>query len=217
MVDTNETIEVSTDDGFFGTHKGVNIPFSYNRQVIAAIGITGEPEKVRQYALFAQKITSLILREQEIDLMDHNQKNWQNYVIRSLPKLAENYQQLLSVGVGNRSGIFKQSESYHNARLAIKSLGTEDNFAVYDELELEILLGCVTDTAKKKYLEKTTEKLGDEELNLLRIYFEQDMSLKDTAEKLFLHKNTLQYQLNRIEKITGYNPRSFQDAVKLYC
>ena len=42
------------------------------------------------------------------------------------------------------------------------------------------------------------------------------MSLKETAEQLYLHKNTLQYQLDRIWKNTGYNPRNFKDATVLY-
>ncbi|MCM1894391.1 MULTISPECIES: helix-turn-helix domain-containing protein [Dorea] len=42
------------------------------------------------------------------------------------------------------------------------------------------------------------------------------MSLIRTCDKLYLHKNTLQYKLNRIHKITGLNPRKFQDAVLLY-
>ncbi|MBD5084949.1 MAG: PucR family transcriptional regulator [Clostridiales bacterium] len=43
------------------------------------------------------------------------------------------------------------------------------------------------------------------------------MSLKEASGALFLHKNTLQYhQLDRIWRETGYDPRSFQDAVILY-
>ena len=42
------------------------------------------------------------------------------------------------------------------------------------------------------------------------------MSLKQTAEALYLHKNTLQYRLNRIARETGYNPRVFTDAARLY-
>ena len=51
---------------------------------------------------------------------------------------------------------------------------------------------------------------------MLKVYFSTDMSLKDTSEKIFLHKNTLQYKLNRIEKLTGYNPRVFSGAVRLF-
>ena len=42
------------------------------------------------------------------------------------------------------------------------------------------------------------------------------MRLKQASEALYLHKNTLQYQLDRIHRETGYNPREFADAVILY-
>lgn len=58
--------------------------------------------------------------------------------------------------------------------------------------------------------------LDHQEYQHLRTYFANNLSLKATVEALFLHKNTIQYQLNRIWKRTGYNPRIFQDAVVLY-
>ncbi len=42
------------------------------------------------------------------------------------------------------------------------------------------------------------------------------MSLLNTANRLFIHKNTLQYKLDRIHKLCGYNPRKFRDANILY-
>ena len=42
------------------------------------------------------------------------------------------------------------------------------------------------------------------------------MSLKNAADALFIHKNTLQYQLDRVRDMTGLDPRNFQDAVSLY-
>ena len=77
-------------------------------------------------------------------------------------------------------------------------------------------MGCVNEQAKKEYLGKILTGLEKEDIDLLKVYFSTDMSLKDTSEKLFLHKNTLQYKLNRIEKLTGYNPRMFSGAVRLF-
>ena len=59
-------------------------------------------------------------------------------------------------------------------------------------------------------------KLSEKDIELLKVYFFNNMSLKDTSEQLFLHKNTLQYQLDKIGKLTGYNPREFKDASILY-
>ena len=77
-------------------------------------------------------------------------------------------------------------------------------------------MGIFSADTKRHYLDKTISKLSEKELDLLETYFFHDMSLKDTCEELYLHKNTLQYKLNKIHKTTGYNPRNFKNAVVLY-
>ena len=84
VVKTGQTIEVETDGSFFGTQKGVNLPFLYQGELIAAIGISGAPNEVRRFAYLAQRITMLILREQELDEQSNGEKAQLNYVIRSL-------------------------------------------------------------------------------------------------------------------------------------
>ena len=61
VIVTGQTIEVESDNSYFGTQKGVNMPFVYKGETIAVIGISGAPKEVRQYAYLAQKITNLIL------------------------------------------------------------------------------------------------------------------------------------------------------------
>lgn len=44
---TEQTIEVFSDDDFPGTQKGINMPLYYHGSFLAVIGITGEPDQVR--------------------------------------------------------------------------------------------------------------------------------------------------------------------------
>ena len=59
VVMTGHTIEVSNDDNFLGTKKGINIPITYGNTIIAVIGISGEVEEVRKYAYLAQRIKQI--------------------------------------------------------------------------------------------------------------------------------------------------------------
>ena len=52
-------------------------------------------------------------------------------------------------------------------------------------MDLELILASVNSRNKKAFLEKTLDKLSSEDLELLRIYFSCDMSLKKTANKHF--------------------------------
>mgnify|MGYP002508513347 CR=1 FL=1 len=50
----------------------------------------------------------------------------------------------------------------------------------------------------------------------LRALFSCDGSLQQTAEKLYIHKNTLQYKLNKLHQLTGLNPRSMEGSALYY-
>ena len=83
-IKAGETIEVTDDDSFFGTKRGINIPITYNGKIIAVIGISGAVEEVRKYAYLAQKITDILLKERELESLGAQKKNRLNYVIRCL-------------------------------------------------------------------------------------------------------------------------------------
>lgn len=293
-----ETIAVERDDAYDGTHRGVNIPVHHNGEVIAVIGITGDPDEVQKYGVLAQKITALILREHELEEQSGNEKARMHHVIRALAlgehlnyefyrsfleqlgvdrsveraavvvhtgevenltalkselhralrhrnvtlytfcypneyillldrdeitpvtealrELSAEHPGALRIGVGSFEKLSRQSRSYEAATIARRSLKPGETIAFFDALDLEILLGALPGEARERYLTKTVAALPDADRALLRAYFDADMSLKQTAEALYLHKNTLQYRLDRIARETGYNPRVFTDAARLY-
>ncbi|MBO4837077.1 MAG: helix-turn-helix domain-containing protein, partial [Clostridia bacterium] len=45
---------------------------------------------------------------------------------------------------------------------------------------------------------------------------ENSFSISDTARAMFIHKNTLIYRIERVERLTGFRLRSFRDAMLLY-
>jgi carbohydrate diacid regulator len=139
-------------------------------------------------------------------------KKWE-YLFKAL---ADKYKKILKIGVGNRCAVDKQYLSYHSAILTIKSMSVYENFALFDNLDLDILLNSIPQNVKETYLQKTIISLSQEDKKLIKTYYENDMSLKDTSESLFIHKNTLQYKLDKIEEKCGYNPRSFRKGVILY-
>ena len=55
-----------------------------------------------------------------------------------------------------------------------------------------------------------------EAVSILRVLYECDGSINQAAEQLYLHKNTLQYKLNRLREKTGYDPRKLSSAPYYY-
>ena len=132
-----------------------------------------------------------------------------------MEKLAADGRGILRIGAGTAESLSGQHRSYRAAERALKSLKT-GGFASYEEMDLELLLAGVPDEAQKMFLEKTVGMLAREDLRLLSVYFEEDCSLLKTSRRLNIHRNTLQYRLDRIFGICGYNPRTFRDGTVLY-
>ena len=60
----------------------------------------------------------------------------------------------------------------------------------------------------------TEEVYRDEELIVTaEVFLESNLTLSETSRALFIHRNTLSYRLDKIERLTGLNIRKFPDAV----
>jgi carbohydrate diacid regulator len=46
-------------------------------------------------------------------------------------------------------------------------------------------------------------------------FFENNLNLSEAARKLYIHRNTLIYRLEKIQRVTGLDLRTFEDAVLL--
>ncbi len=55
----------------------------------------------------------------------------------------------------------------------------------------------------------------DETLALIEKFFENNLNTSETARKLYIHRNTLIYRLDKIQKETGLDVRTFDDALTL--
>jgi carbohydrate diacid regulator len=131
--------------------------------------------------------------------------------------------QRLCIGVGKKVSSFKRLHlSYHQAMQALNiSLQSRDiRVAVYEEMDLEVLVQDLSRKAAEEYVQRVLGTLPEKDLlqakGTLKAYFANNGSIAQTAEQLFIHKNTLQYRLNRILDKTGYNPRELEDGFNLY-
>lgn len=60
---------------------------------------------------------------------------------------------------------------------------------------------------------KLPESLDDETLNTINKFFDNNLNISETSRQLFLHRNTLVYRLEKIQKSTGLDIRVFDDAL----
>ncbi|MCG8539147.1 MAG: helix-turn-helix domain-containing protein [Clostridia bacterium] len=113
-------------------------------------------------------------------------------------------------------------KSYIEAKKALNvALSSRRSFIKkYQDLDIGLLLDDILDATKTNFVNKIFKNMDKDErsksIEILIKYFENNGSINKTADELFLHKNTLQYRLNKIKKLTGYDPRVIEDMVVLY-
>ena len=70
---------------------------------------------------------------------------------------------------------------------------------------------------KNSFLNEQISKiLYDTELTeSLKAFFENNLNISETSRNTFVHRNTLVYRLDKIQKLTGLDARDFEDAVSI--
>lgn len=92
------------------------------------------------------------------------------------------------------------------------------NESIIDEkkLILEGIIDSVSEEKKEKIYTLFNEgfsKLDNEMIRTIEVFFRCGLNLSDAAKELYIHRNTLIYRLDKVEKYTTYDIRDFNSAV----
>ncbi len=126
------------------------------------------------------------------------------------------------VGIGTIATHLRDlAKSYKEAQIAIevgKVFDTEKYIINYENLGIGRLIYQLPTTLCEMFLQEVFKKnpidaLDKETLFTIHKFFENNLNVSETARKLFVHRNTLVYRLEKIKKLTGLDLREFDDAI----
>ncbi|SHE31101.1 CdaR family transcriptional regulator [Clostridium fallax] len=137
--------------------------------------------------------------------------------IKSILDILEN--KSVKVGISNKEKII--GKAVKQAKLAIK-VGSDyikkENIFYYENLYfLSVLATCKENDLMKNHVKKLKDE--GEKIELIKtidMYIECNGEINLTAKKLNIHRNTLNYRLEKINCLTGKNPKVFLDLFELY-
>lgn len=117
--------------------------------------------------------------------------------------------------------IRKVSNSYKEAKLALsvgKIFNSEQNVVSYSSLGIGRLIYQLPLPMCKMFIEEifkdqSPEDFDDETLTTINQFFENSLNVSETSRQLYIHRNTLVYRLDKIQKNTGLDLRVFDDAI----
>ncbi len=179
--------------------------------------------------LFPDRQCDFVLSTNETDITIIKQMN-DGAEAKELYKMAKNVQDTLTqelglktvIGIGTVvSHIRELARAYKEAGVAIevgKVFDTEKSIINYENLGIGRLIYQLPTTLCEMFLMEVFKKnpidsLDQETLFTINKFFENNLNVSETARKLFVHRNTLVYRLEKIKKLTGLDLREFDDAI----
>ena len=113
------------------------------------------------------------------------------------------------------------SKSYKEAKMALdvgKIFYAEKSVAAYSTLGIGRLIYQLPVNLCKLFIqeifgENIPEELDEETLVTVNKFFENNLNVSETSRQLFVHRNTLVYRIEKLQKATGLDIRTFDDAL----
>ena len=113
------------------------------------------------------------------------------------------------------------ARAYKEAQVALevgKVFETEKNIISYENLGIGRLIYQLPTTLCEMFLQEvfkkgSLESLDRETLMTIQCFFENNLNVSETSRKLFVHRNTLVYRLEKIRKLTGLDLRELEHAI----
>ena len=113
------------------------------------------------------------------------------------------------------------SRSYKEAKMALdvgKIFFGERNIIAYSELGIGRLIYQLPIPLCKMFIKeifdgKSPDDFDEETLTTINKFFENSLNVSETSRQLFIHRNTLVYRLDKLQKSTGLDLRVFEDAI----
>ena len=177
------------------------------------------PDKLKDFVVVIDDESTALIKEfndddgaQKIDQLAKN-------IVETL-----NTESMLKAKIGIGTPVESLSEigrSFKEAQTALLVGGifeNEKSVVNYNSLGLGRLIYQLPETLCKLFLDEVFtkgayESLDSETILTIQKFFENNLNVSETSRLLYVHRNTLVYRLDKIQKITGLDLRNFDDAI----
>lgn len=113
------------------------------------------------------------------------------------------------------------SRSYKEAKMALdvgKIFYSDKNVVAYNNLGIGRLIYQLPMSLCRMFIKeifdgKSPDDLDEETLTTINKFFENNLNVSETSRQLYIHRNTLVYRLDKLQKSTGLDLRVFEDAI----
>lgn len=161
----------------------------------------------------------------EIIILYHFYKdeNISKTIFQLQEKLLEKTKLDFRFGIGTKAFEYSSlKESYKAAKEILNFMikfSIKKSVSEYEKMDLEFIFLNLKKSDIENFTNRILKNFTPKEIEefslLMNSYEENNGSIFHTSEALFMHKNTLQYKLNKIKQLSGYDPRHLKDFIVL--
>lgn len=177
------------------------------------------PDRQRDFVLSVSEVDIVVIKEMTYEESPEN-----------LFAIAESIENALKselkvktvIGIGSTAYHLRElADVYKEAQVAIevgKVFDTEKSIINYENLGIGRIIYQLPTTLCEMFLSEVFKKnpiaaLDEDTLETINKFFENNLNVSETSRKLYVHRNTLVYRLEKIKKITGLDLREFDHAI----
>ena len=177
------------------------------------------PDKNKDYVISVGENDIVLVKEVKATCDSRELEKVANTIVDTT---STEFFQKVTVGIGTVAENIKDlARSFKEAQVAIevgKVFDTEKNIINYENLGIGRLVYQLPTTLCEMFLQEvfkkgSLESLDQETLMTIQAFFENNLNVSETSRKLFVHRNTLVYRLEKIRKLTGLDLREFEHAI----
>ena len=177
------------------------------------------PDKSHDYVISVGERDIVLVKELKTAL---DMKEIEKIAVNIADTLSTEFYTKVAIGISTVVDNIKDlAKAYQEAQVALevgKVFETEKNIISYENLGIGRLIYQLPTTLCEMFLQEVFKKgnlesLDRETLMTIQCFFENNLNVSETSRKLFVHRNTLVYRLEKIRKLTGLDLREFEHAI----
>lgn len=177
------------------------------------------PDKVHDYVVSVGEHDIVLVKELKPGT---DMREIEKIAVNIADTISTEFYTKVSIGISTIVDNIKDlAKAYQEAQVALevgKVFETEKNIISYENLGIGRLIYQLPTTLCDMFLQEvfkkgSLESLDRETLMTIQCFFENNLNVSETSRKLFVHRNTLVYRLEKIRKLTGLDLREFEHAI----
>ncbi len=177
------------------------------------------PDKAHDYVISVGEHDIVLVKELKAGT---EMKEIEKMAVNIADTLSTEFYTKVAIGISTMVENIKDlAKAYQEAQVALevgKVFETEKSIISYENLGIGRLIYQLPTTLCDMFLQEVFKKgnfeaLDRETLMTIQCFFENNLNVSETSRKLFVHRNTLVYRLEKIRKLTGLDLREFEHAI----